>query len=260
MGAGPAISAATAELVAGIDEVGRGCLAGPVYAAAVILPPDHGLNGLRDSKQLSAAQRERLAPLIRARALAWAIGTADVEEIDRHNILQATFLAMRRAVAGLAQQPARCLVDGNQRPPLELPLEMIVGGDASVDCIMAAAIVAKVARDAVMTSLDGVHPGYGFAQNKGYGTPAHLAALRERGPCAVHRMSFAPCAQASFQFPVSSFQNRAVSALVSTGSRKPKVGNSPKRKLRGFQNEAELDSASTGNWKLETGNSPKGAQ
>jgi ribonuclease HII len=248
MGAGPAISSATAELVAGIDEVGRGCLAGPVYAAAVILPPDHGLEGLRDSKQLSAAQRERLAPLIRARALAWAIGTADVEEIDRRNILQATFLAMRRAVAGLAQQPMRCLVDGNQRPPLELPVEMIVGGDASVDCIMAAAIVAKVARDAVMRSLDGVYPGYGFAQNKGYGTPAHLAALRERGPCAVHRMSFAPCAQAGFQFPVSGFQN---------GSRRPDAENARKRKALGFQGGTERSRAFTGNWKLETGNSPQ---
>jgi ribonuclease HII len=203
MAAGSTIAPATAALVAGIDEVGRGCLAGPVYAAAVILPPDHGLDGLRDSKQLSAAQRERLAPLIRARALAWAIGTADIEEIDRDNILQATFLAMRRAVAGLALQPVRFLVDGNQRPPLELPVEMIVGGDAIVDCIMAAAIVAKVARDAEMVSLNDLHPGYGFAQNKGYGTPEHLAALRERGPCAVHRMSFAPCSQASFRFPTS---------------------------------------------------------
>ncbi len=194
-----------AEVAAGIDEVGRGCLAGPVYAAAVILPPDHGLAGLRDSKKLSAAQRERLAPLIRERALAWAIGAADIEEIDRHNILQATFIAMRRAVGMLDLRPTLCLVDGNQMPPLNLPTQMIVGGDATVDCIMAAAIVAKVARDAEMNALDLRYPGYGFARNKGYGTAEHLAALRERGPCAMHRMSFAPCAQSAFRFPAAGF-------------------------------------------------------
>ena len=184
-----------AGLIAGVDEVGRGCLAGPVYAAAVILPVRHGLVGLRDSKQLSAAQREALAPQIRIAALAWSIGSASVEEIDRVNILQATFLAMQRAVAALSVPPARCQVDGNQRPPLDLPVEMMVGGDATVDCIMAAAIIAKVARDAEMQLLHARYPHYAFDRNKGYGTPQHLAGLRERGPCAAHRMSFAPCAQ-----------------------------------------------------------------
>lgn len=179
---------------AGIDEVGRGCLAGPVYAAAVILPEDHGLVGLRDSKALSAAQRERLAPLIRARALAWAIGSASVEEIDAINILQATFLAMRRAVEALPLKPALCLVDGNRPPPLGCAVQTIVGGDRSVDAIMAAAIIAKVARDAEMARLDAQFPGYGLAAHKGYGTPAHLEALRRQGASAVHRKSFAPCA------------------------------------------------------------------
>jgi len=189
-------------LVAGIDEVGRGCLAGPVYAAAVILPSDHGIAGLRDSKQLSAAQRERLAPLIRVRARGWAIGTASVEEIDRLNILRATFLAMRRAVEGLPFAPDQCLVDGNQKPELGVEVRTVVGGDSTVDCIMAAAIVAKVARDVEMAQgLDLAHPGYGFARNKGYGTPEHLAALAALGPSAVHRRSFAPVAQCALQWP-----------------------------------------------------------
>ncbi len=183
-------------LTAGIDEVGRGCLAGPVYAAAVVLPDDHGLVGLADSKRLSAAQRERLAPQIQARALAWAVGVATVEEIDRLNILRATFLAMARAVQALGLRPALCLVDGNQVPDLGCAVRTVVGGDATVESIMAASIVAKVARDAELLRLDGEHPHYGFARNKGYGTPEHLRALRERGPSGVHRMSFAPCAQA----------------------------------------------------------------
>lgn len=183
--------------IAGIDEVGRGCLAGPVYAAAVILPDAHGIVGLRDSKLLSAAQRERLAPLIRSRAAAWAIGSASVAEIDALNILQATFLAMQRAVAGLAVVPTLCQIDGSQRPPLALPVRMIVGGDRSVDAIMAASIVAKVARDAELVRLDAEHAGYGLSQHKGYGTPQHLSALAQRGPSAVHRMSFAPCAAAA---------------------------------------------------------------
>jgi len=183
--------------VAGIDEVGRGCLAGPVYAAAVILPADHGLVGLRDSKALSARQRERLAPQIEAAALDWALGIATVEEIDRLNILQATFLAMQRAVAALAAPPSLCLVDGSQRPPLPVPVRMVVGGDRSEDAIMAAAIVAKVARDAELDRLDAQFPGYGLARHKGYGTPVHLKALRDQGPSAIHRMSFAPCAEAA---------------------------------------------------------------
>lgn len=184
------------DAIAGVDEVGRGCLAGPVYAAAVILPAGHGIAGLNDSKKLSAAQRERLVPLIEQAALAWAIGVASVAEIDQLNILQATFVAMRRAVAALALQPARCRVDGNQNPRLLQPTEMIIGGDALHAEIMAASILAKVARDAEMQRLDAEHPGYGLAQHKGYGTPLHLAALRRQGASAVHRMSFAPCGQA----------------------------------------------------------------
>jgi ribonuclease HII len=185
------------QLIAGIDEVGRGCLAGPVYAAAVILPEGHGLAGLRDSKKLSAAQRERLAPLIRQRALAWAVGSASVAEIDQLNILQATFLAMRRAVESLTARPDLCRVDGSQRPPLPGPVEMVIGGDASDEAIMAASIVAKVARDAELVRLDALHAGYGLARHKGYGTPLHLAALQQQGPSTVHRMSFAPCAAAA---------------------------------------------------------------
>ena len=184
------------EVAAGIDEVGRGCLAGPVYAAAVILPPNHGLSGLRDSKALSAAQRERLAPQIQACALGWAIGIATVEEIDRINILQATFLAMRRAVEALPLVPTVCLVDGNRPPPLPGAVRTIVGGDRRVDAIMAAAIIAKVARDAEMARLDEQFPGYGLAAHKGYGTPVHLEALRRLGASAVHRRSFAPCREA----------------------------------------------------------------
>ena len=198
--------------IAGVDEVGRGCLAGPVYAAAVILPADHSIAGLNDSKKLSAAQRERLVPLIEQAAVAWAIGVASVAEIDRINILQATFLAMRRAVAALAVQPARCRVDGNQNPQLLQPTEMVIGGDALHAEIMAASILAKVARDAEMQRLDAEHPGYGFAQHKGYGTPQHLAALRRQGPSAAHRMSFSPCAQAPL-LDVS-----RLSSLVSQGA------------------------------------------
>ena len=188
--------------IAGIDEAGRGCLAGGVFAAAVILPAGHGIVGLNDSKQLSAAQRERLVPLIEARAIAFAVAEATVAEIDRLNILQANFLAMRRALAGLSLRPASCRVDGNADPGLSLPTECVVGGDALHAEIMAASILAKVARDAAMLELDAKHPGYGFAQHKGYGTARHLAALQRLGPSPVHRMSFAPCAQARL-FPVS---------------------------------------------------------
>ena len=183
--------------IAGIDEVGRGCLAGPVYAAAVVLPDGHGLIGLKDSKALTARQRERLVPQIEAVALDWAIGIATPQEIDAINILQATFLAMQRAVAALKVTPALCLVDGSQRPTLPVPVRMVVGGDRSEDAIMAAAIIAKVARDAEMDRLDAQFPGYGLARHKGYGTPVHLKALREQGASAIHRMSFAPCAEAA---------------------------------------------------------------
>ena len=184
-------------LTAGIDEVGRGCLAGPVYAAAVVLPEAHGLVGLKDSKALTALQRERLAPRIEAVALDWAIGIASVEEIDAINILQATFLAMQRAVAALQRAPALCLIDGSQRPKLPVPIRMVVGGDRTEDAIMAAAIIAKVARDAEMIRLDAQFPGYGLAKHKGYGTPVHLKALMQQGASRVHRLSFAPCAAAA---------------------------------------------------------------
>lgn len=184
-------------MIAGIDEVGRGCLAGAVYAAAVVLPDQHGLVGLKDSKALTAAQRERLVPKIQAVALDWAIGIATPEEIDAVNILQATFLAMQRAVAALQREPTRCLVDGSQAPDLPMPVRMVVGGDRTEPAIMAAAILAKVARDLEMTRLDAQYPGYGLGQHKGYGTPAHLKALRDQGPSPIHRLSFAPCAEAA---------------------------------------------------------------
>jgi ribonuclease HII len=193
-------------LTAGVDEVGRGCLAGPVYAAAVILPRRHGLIGLADSKQLTAEQREALAPKIHKRALTWAVGIASVAEIDRLNILRATFLAMARAVQALGLKPELCLVDGNQVPDLGCAVRTVVGGDATVRSIMAASIIAKVARDAELARLHEEYPQYGFLRHNGYATPEHLAALQQHGPCAIHRMSFAPCAQTSFQFPVVSPQ------------------------------------------------------
>lgn len=180
-------------LVAGIDEAGRGCLAGPVFAAAVILAADHGIVGLKDSKQLSAAQRERLFPRIQQQALAFAIASATVEEVDRLNILQANLLAMRRAVAALTVLPELCLVDGNIDPRLGVITRCVIGGDALHEEIMAASILAKVSRDAEMLRLEEQYPGYGFAQHKGYGTALHRAALRQLGPSSAHRMSFAPC-------------------------------------------------------------------
>jgi ribonuclease HII len=187
-------------LIAGVDEAGRGPLAGPVFAAAVILDASRPLRGLRDSKLLTAAARARLAIDIRAGALAWSVALADVGEIDALNILQATLLAMRRAVDGLAVAPGEVLVDGNQCPRLACRVRAIVGGDRLVASISAASILAKTARDALLVDLDAAHPGYGFARNKGYGTPEHLAALDRLGPCAVHRRSFAPVAQAALDF------------------------------------------------------------
>ena len=181
--------------VAGVDEAGRGPLAGPVIAAAVILDPARPIEGLGDSKALSEAARERLAPLIRAHALAWALGSADRAEIDALNILQATLLAMRRAVLALPLRPEHVQVDGNRAPALEdLPctVETVVRGDATVAAIGAASILAKTHRDALMRALEGSHPGYGFARHKGYGTAAHLAALARLGPSSEHRLSFAP--------------------------------------------------------------------
>ena len=182
-------------LSAGIDEAGRGPLAGPVYAAAVILDPARPIRGLRDSKVLSAEKRERLAVEIRAHAIAWAVAAADVAEIDTLNILQATLLAMRRAVEALAVLPGEAVVDGNQCPRLSCPVHAIVRGDRIVASISAASILAKTARDALLLELHDRYPLYGFAHNKGYGTPEHLAALERHGPCPAHRRSFAPVAQ-----------------------------------------------------------------
>jgi len=181
-------------LIAGVDEAGRGPLAGPVVAAAVILDPASPVEGLADSKKLSASRREQLAAEIRARALAWALGRAEVAEIDRLNILQASLLAMQRAVAALNMTPAKVLVDGNRCPPLACPCEAIVKGDTTVPAISAASILAKVARDAELRQLHDRYPHYGFAQHKGYPTAAHLDALRRHGPCPEHRCSFAPVA------------------------------------------------------------------
>jgi len=178
--------------ICGIDEAGRGPLAGPVVAAAVILDPGRPIDGLRDSKQLTAARREELAECIRARCVAWSVAQASVEEIDVLNILQASLLAMQRAVAMLAIVPDFALVDGNCLPRLEVPARAIVDGDALQPAISAASILAKTARDAMMRALDDTHPGYGFAQHMGYATPAHLACLQRLGPCALHRRSFAP--------------------------------------------------------------------
>jgi ribonuclease HII len=179
-------------LTAGVDEVGRGPLAGPVVAAAVILDERCPIKGLRDSKALSPARRERLAAEIRAKALCCCVAEASVDEIDRLNILQATLLAMRRAVEGLRLVPTRVLVDGNRLPLLRMPAEAIVKGDTKVAAISAASIVAKVHRDALLVTLHERHPAYGFAGHKGYPTPEHLAALRAHGACAEHRKSFAP--------------------------------------------------------------------
>ena len=187
-------------LIAGIDEAGRGPLAGPVVAAAVILHSKRPIEGLRDSKLLTPRARERLANEIRTRATAWCVAAADVGEIDRLNILQASLLAMRRAVEGLGVAPRMALIDGNQYPSLVCAMRAIVGGDRTVAVISAASILAKTVRDALLIELDRTHPGYGFAQHKGYGTPEHLAALDRLGPCAAHRRSFMPVAQCAFVF------------------------------------------------------------
>lgn len=183
--------------VAGVDEAGRGPLAGPVVAAAVILDSRRPIRGLADSKVLTAEERDELAPKIRLRSVAWAIAWSDREEIDALNILQATFLAMRRALLRLPVCPTHIQIDGNQLPRitdlrLGCTVEAIVAGDASVPAISAASILAKTFRDAMMARLDTCYPGFGFAVHKGYGTPAHLEALNGREPSPVHRRSFAP--------------------------------------------------------------------
>ncbi|NJA07970.1 ribonuclease HII [Methylococcaceae bacterium WWC4] len=179
-------------LIAGIDEVGRGCLVGPVVAAAVILDPAKPIAGLTDSKKLSEKRRAALADEIKVKALAWAVGRAEASEIDRINILQATFVAMRRAFSQLAIKPDYIMVDGNRLPGIACPGEAVVGGDALVAEISAASILAKVARDREMVVLDLLYPGYGFAVHKGYPTKAHLAALAELGVSPQHRRSYAP--------------------------------------------------------------------
>ena len=179
-------------LMAGVDEVGRGPLAGPVVAAAVILDERRTIRGLNDSKLLQPEERERLDVEIRKRAVCCSVAEASVEEIDRINILRAALLAMRRAVEGLREQPSIVLVDGNQRPDLTMPVRTVVGGDAKVRAISAASIIAKVYRDRLLVALHAEHPQYGFDGHKGYSTPAHLAALREHGACVHHRRSFAP--------------------------------------------------------------------
>lgn len=179
-------------LVAGVDEVGRGPLAGPVVAAAVILPARCRIEGLRDSKKLGQAERERLAVVIRERALSWRIQAVGVAEIDTLNILNATMLAMQRAVHSLLLRPALVKVDGNRAPGLRCGVEAIVGGDDREASICAASVLAKVYRDALMVRMDQVYPGYGFARHKGYATRLHLDALRERGASPFHRRSFTP--------------------------------------------------------------------
>ena len=183
--------------VCGIDEAGRGPLAGPVVAAAVILDPARPIAGLNDSKKLSAKKRDFLADEIRQHAIAWAVAEASVEEIDRINILQASLLAMRRAVEGLKIQPETALIDGNRCPQLACPAEAIVGGDGKVASIAAASILAKTVRDAGMLVLHAEYPMYGFDRHMGYPTALHLQALREHGPSPVHRRSYAPVAQLS---------------------------------------------------------------
>ena len=184
-------------LVAGVDEAGRGPLAGPVVAAAVILRPDLAIDGLRDSKQLAATRRDALAREIRSKALCWSVAWADRAEIGALNILAATMLAMRRAVLGLAVTPAGIQVDGNRLPNVRVSGrrvdgEAIVGGDANVPAISAASIIAKTVRDQIMVEMDSLYPLYEFARHKGYGTEIHRERLREHGPCREHRTSFAP--------------------------------------------------------------------
>ena len=179
-------------VVCGVDEAGRGPLAGPVFAAAVILPRRRRIRGLRDSKKLTPEERDRLALEIRAKAVAYAVAQASVEEIDRLNILQATMLAMERAVSMLPVTPCLARVDGNRAPSLSCRVETLIGGDDLDASISAASILAKTSRDRVMESFEERYPHYGFGRHKGYSTPDHLAALDRHGPCEIHRRSFAP--------------------------------------------------------------------
>ncbi|MCH2191959.1 MAG: ribonuclease HII [Gammaproteobacteria bacterium] len=179
-------------LIAGVDEVGRGPLAGPVITAAVILPAEFELPGLNDSKKVSKARREKLSALIKSTAVSWALGQATIEEIDRLNILHATMLAMQRAVQNLSIRPELVLVDGNRSPDFTIPAKAIIGGDGKEQCISAASIIAKVERDCIMSDYAKEYPGYGFECNKGYPTKQHRDALSRYGPTEIHRKSFAP--------------------------------------------------------------------
>jgi len=180
------------ELIAGVDEAGRGPLAGAVVAAAVILNPEKPISGLTDSKKLSERRREQFFELIQERALAWAVGRAEVAEIDEINILHASMLAMQRAVSQLQPSPQRALIDGNRCPDLPCPVEAIIKGDLTVPCISAASIIAKVTRDREMVALDHQYPGYGLAKHKGYPTKLHREALVRLGPTPIHRTSYGP--------------------------------------------------------------------
>jgi ribonuclease HII len=179
-------------IIAGVDEVGRGPLAGPVVTAAVILDPLKPIAGLNDSKKLTEKTRERLAVEIKEKALSWSFGRAEVEEIDDINILQATMLAMQRAVAGLKVKPTLVLVDGNRAPDFGIPAEAIIKGDGKIAEISAASIIAKVCRDTEMCDMDKLYPGYDFYRHKGYGTKIHMSAIEKLGVCKIHRKSFAP--------------------------------------------------------------------
>ncbi len=201
------------ELVAGVDEVGRGPLCGPVVTAAVILDPSRPIRGLNDSKKLGEARREALFDEICEKALAWCIGRAEVEEIDRLNILHATMLAMQRAVEGLCVMPRLALIDGNRCPQLPVPTAAVVKGDSQVPAIAAASILAKVSRDREMQTMDLLYPGYGLAAHKGYPTAEHLDALTRLGPTRIHRRSFAPV-RAAFEALAQSALPTATGALL----------------------------------------------
>jgi len=202
--AAPPLLTADREFVAGVDEVGRGCLAGPVVAAAVILPRGCRIDGVNDSKKLRPDKREAILPCILESAVCWGVGLAEAEEIDQTNILRATYLAMRRALKELTPAPEFVLVDGSPIPNLGIPQQAIVKADSTFLAVAAASILAKVTRDRLMADLDTRFPGYDLARNKGYATISHLEALRSRGPSPVHRLSFRPVSMSGGLFPSES--------------------------------------------------------
>jgi ribonuclease HII len=204
------------DLVAGVDEVGRGPLCGPVVTAAVILDPRRPIDGLNDSKKLTAARREALFDEICEKSLAWCIARAEVDEIDQLNILHATMLAMKRAVEGLSVTPRLALIDGNRCPQLSVPSAPVIQGDGQVPAIAAASILAKVSRDREMCALDLCYPGYGLATHKGYPTPHHLDALRRLGPTIIHRRSFAPVRNLLEQFALTESSEK-IEASIGAG-------------------------------------------